>query len=64
MKKFIRSITICIAAFLGMTVLLSMDKVCQRCEGTGTLRNECHSCHGLGYRECMTCNGTKSLRCT
>ena len=40
MKRFLRTTGMCLAAILGTFVLLSMDKVCERCKGTGQLPDD------------------------
>lgn len=56
-----------ILVFIGLAMLTSMvsaDRQCSRCDGTGKIADNCSFCGGRGWRDCSLCNGHKSIRCT
>lgn len=63
MKKIL-SLVLVISAFVLLTGMVSGDRDCSRCDGTGKITDNCSFCGGRGWRDCSLCNGQKSLRCT
>ena len=71
MKRFLRTTGMCLAAILGAFVLLSMDKVCERCNGNKMIRCTfcgggrtivCPHCHGINPN-CVKCGGKGYFDC-
>lgn len=63
MKKIL-SLVLVLAGLALLTGMVSGDRDCSRCGGTGKIADNCSFCSGRGWRDCSLCNGHKSLRCT